>query len=75
MRHTARTTSSSLEPQHAPRVRTKVLGWGQVYLVRATLPPAQHVLDHLHRQHVTPRGAVEGGQCQHAPCQSINTLT
>jgi hypothetical protein len=33
MRHTARTTSSSLDPQHAPRVRTKVLGWGQVYLV------------------------------------------
>ena len=54
MRHTARTTSSNLDPQHAPRVRTKVLGWGQVYLVRATLPPAQHVLDHLHRQHVTP---------------------
>ena len=33
---------------------TKVLGWGQVYPVRATLPPAQHVFGRLHRQHVTP---------------------
>jgi hypothetical protein len=34
--------------------------WVRVYLVRATLPPAQHVFGRLHRQCATPRGVVEG---------------